>query len=277
MSEQRAPAPIADEPAVALSGVCKRFGDRDVIHDVTVAVPRGRITALLGPSGSGKSTLLRFVTGLMRPDAGSVRVLGEQVFALPRRGLLALRRRMGMLFQDNALFQSLSVVDNVAFPLRRVAHRPPAEARQRALALLEQVGLGGLGERRPDQLSGGQQKRVALARALALEPELVLFDEPTSGLDPQTSAAIDALLRETQGRLGTTFIAITHDIVSAAAIADHVGLLVDGRLRAFGTRGAVWASTDPAVRAFLDRVPAGAGEAPAAPAPPPTGSGDREL
>lgn len=256
MSDHEEPPTPATEPAIVLTGVCKRFGDREVIHDVTVAVPRGRITALLGPSGSGKSTLLRFVTGLMRPDAGSVRVLGEQVFALPRRGLLALRRRMGMLFQDNALFQSLSVVDNVAFPLRRVAHRPPAEARQRALALLEQVGLGGLGERRPDQLSGGQQKRVALARALALEPELVLFDEPTSGLDPQTSASIDALLRETQARLCTTFVVITHDIVSAGAIADHVGLLVDGRLRAFGTKHDVWASADPSVRAFLDRVPA---------------------
>ena len=115
-----------------------------------------------------------------------------------------------------------------------------------------------MGDRRPDELSGGQKKRVALARALALEPEVVLFDEPTSGLDPQTSAAIDALLRETQRRLGTTFVVITHDIVSAAAIADHVGLLVDGTLRAFGTKDEVWASTDPQVRAFLDRVPGGA-------------------
>ncbi len=255
MSE-RTESPPEQAPAIELTGVRKRFGDREVIHDVTLAIPRGRVTALLGPSGSGKSTLLGFVTGLVRPDAGDVQVLGERVFALPRRGLLALRRRMGMLFQDNALFQSLTVAENVAFPLLRVARRPAAEARQRALALLEQVGLGALGDRRPDQLSGGQQKRVALARALALEPEIVLFDEPTSGLDPQTSASIDALLRATQARLGTTFVVITHDIVSAGAIADHVGLLVDGRLRTFGTTSDVWASTDPAVRAFLDRVPA---------------------
>ncbi|MBI1946610.1 MAG: ATP-binding cassette domain-containing protein [Deltaproteobacteria bacterium] len=262
MSDSTIPDSAAPEhtggPAVLLEHVAKRFGDHAAIDDVTLAIPRGRITALLGPSGSGKSTLLRLITGLSRPDAGSVRVLGEELSTLPRGGLLKLRRRMGMLFQDNALFQSLTVVDNVAFPLVRVARVPTAEAKRRALALLEQVGLPGLGERRPDELSGGQRKRVALARALALEPEVVLFDEPTSGLDPQTSAAIDALLRETQRRLGTTFVVITHDIISAAAIADHVGLLVDGKLRAFGSKDEVWSSTDPQVRAFLDRrLPAG--------------------
>lgn len=255
MSVALPPAPT--EAAIALAGVTKRFGDRLIIDEVSVELPRGRITVLLGPSGSGKSTLLRFITGLLRPDAGTVRVLGEEVFALPRAGLLKLRRRMGMLFQDNALFQSLSVVDNVAFPLLRVARLPIAEARARAQRLLEQVGLTGLDARLPDELSGGQRKRVALARALALEPEIVLFDEPTSGLDPQTSAAIDLLLRETQGHLGTTFVVITHDIVSAGAIADHVGLLLNGKLRAFGTKDEVWSSTDPAVRAFLDRHPPG--------------------
>lgn len=253
MSDAAPPATFTGDTAVLLERVSKRFGDHTVIDDVTLAIPRGRITVLLGPSGSGKSTLLRFVTGLLRPDAGVVRVLGEELFALPRAGLLKLRRRMGMLFQDNALFQSLRVVDNVAFPLVRVARLPTAAARARAEALLEQVGLAGLGERSPDELSGGQKKRVALARALALEPEIVLFDEPTSGLDPQTSASIDALLRDTQRRLGTTFVVITHDIVSAAAIADHAGLLLDGKLRAFGTRDQMWASADPAVRAFLDR------------------------
>ena len=246
------PSPGSDS-AILLEAVSKRFGDRTVIDDVTLAIPRGRVTVLLGPSGSGKSTLLRFMTGLLRPDAGVVRVLGEEVFALPRAGLLKLRRRMGMLFQDNALFQSLRVVDNVAFPLVRVARVQGALARTRALGLLEQVGLAGFGERLPDELSGGQKKRVALARALALEPEIVLFDEPTSGLDPQTSASIDALLQDTQRRLGTTFVVITHDIVSAAAIADFAGLLLDGKLRTFGTRDAVWGSADPAVRAFLDR------------------------
>ena len=243
-------------PAVELVGVTKKFGARVVLDDVTLALPRGKTTVLLGPSGTGKSTLLRLATGLMKPDSGRVFTLGDDVFSLARRDLLALRRRFGMLFQDNALFGSLSVARNIAFPLVHVGGVDEKKAMVRVDELLSLVGLSGLGARMPESLSGGQRKRVALARAIALEPELVFFDEPTSGLDPQTSASIDALIADMQARLGISFVVITHDIVSAASIAHHVGLLFQGRVRAFGTQAEVWASTDPVVRAFLDRVPA---------------------
>ena len=249
-------SPTSDS-AISFVGITKRFSGRAVVEDLALDVPRGKTTVLLGPSGTGKSTLLRIATGLMRPDAGRVYVLGEDVLALSRSSLLKLRRRMGMLFQDNALFGSLSVLDNVAFPLRRVAKLSDNDARAKAREKLALVGLPGddVGNRLPDALSGGQRKRVALARAIALEPELVLFDEPTSGLDPQTSAAIDALVVEMQARLGATFVVITHDTTSAKESAHHVGFLLEGKLRAWGTRDDVWASTDPAVRAFLDRQP----------------------
>ena len=241
--------------AIVFAGATKRFGARTVVDALDLSIPRGKTTVLLGPSGTGKSTLLRMATGLLRPDAGRVSSLGEDVFALSRSGLLKLRRRMGMLFQDNALFGSLSVGENVAFPLRRVGKLPLKKAHARAVELLAMVGLHDVAMRMPDALSGGQRKRVALARAIALEPEMVLFDEPTSGLDPQTSAAIDTLVKDMQARLGATFVVITHDVTSAGNIAHHAGFLLDGKLRAWGTRDEVWSSTDPALRAFLDRVP----------------------
>ena len=258
MSAAGAPPAAAAErvdAAIAFERTTKRFGDRVVVEDLDLRIPAGATTVLLGPSGTGKSTLLRMAAGLMRPDAGRVLVLGQDVHTLARPGLLALRRRFGMLFQENALFSSMTARDNVAFPLVRIKKMPEAEAARLADELLTSVGLHGVGERLPDALSGGQKKRVALARALALEPEMVMFDEPTSGLDPQTSASIDELIAHTQARLKTTFVVITHDIASAAAIAHHIGLLLDGKLRAFGPRDTVLSSTDPAVRAFLDRRP----------------------
>lgn len=241
--------------AIELRHITKRFGDRVILDDVDLVIERGRTTVLLGLSGTGKSTLLRLATGLLAPEAGTVLSLGVDVFAAKKKDLLALRRRMGMLFQDNALFGSLSVFDNVAFPLRRVANQPEIEVKRRVDQLLDLVGLPDVGDRTPDRLSGGQRKRIALARAIALEPELVMFDEPTSGLDPQTSASIDELIRSTQVRLGITFVVITHDVESCRLIADDVGMLLNGKVHIFGPRAEVWGSTDVAVRAFLDRVP----------------------
>ena len=241
--------------AIELRHITKRFGDRVILDDVHLVIERGRTTVLLGLSGTGKSTLLRLATGLLAPEAGTVLSLGVDVFAAKKKDLLALRRRMGMLFQDNALFGSLSVFDNVAFPLRRVANQPEIEVKRRVDQLLDLVGLPDVGDRTPDRLSGGQRKRIALARAIALEPELVMFDEPTSGLDPQTSASIDELIRSTQVRLGITFVVITHDVESCRLIADDVGMLLNGKVHIFGPRAEVWGSTDVAVRAFLDRVP----------------------
>jgi phospholipid/cholesterol/gamma-HCH transport system ATP-binding protein len=239
--------------AIVFSRVTKKFGDRVVVADFDLEVPRGETTVLLGPSGTGKSTLLRMATGLLRPDAGRVLALEQDVFGLSRQGLLALRRRMGMLFQDNALFGSLTVGENVAFPLRKVAKMNRSDALAKAESLLALVGLHDVSSRTPDALSGGQRKRVAFARAIALEPEMVLFDEPTSGLDPQTSAAIDQLVVEMQRKLGSTFVVITHDVVSASTIAHRVGFLLEGKLRAWGAKADVWSSSDGVVRAFLDR------------------------
>lgn len=241
--------------AIELVGVTRRFGDRTVLRRVDLQILRGRTTVLLGSSGTGKSTLLRLATGLLRPDEGRILTLGVDVFAASRKELLAVRRRIGMLFQDNALFGSLSIFDNVAFPLRRVAQQREPDVRRRVEELLQLVGLPDVASRTPDRLSGGQRKRIALARAIALEPELVLFDEPTSGLDPQTSASIDHLIKETQRRLGITFVVITHDVESARLIADDVGMLHEGDVRAFGPSQAIWASRDPVVRSFIDREP----------------------
>lgn len=241
--------------AIVLEKVTKRFGPRAVVDAIDLVIQRGKTTVILGPSGTGKSTILRMATGLLAPDGGVVKTLDVDVFAAKKQELLALRRRMGLLFQDNALFGSLSVFDNIAFPLRRVQKAKEPAVKARVDELLSLVGLPDLGARLPDRLSGGQRKRVALARAMALSPELVLFDEPTSGLDPQTSASIDALIKDTQQKLNLTFVVITHDIESARVIADDAGLLLDGKVHVFGSREQVWASTDPRVRAFLDRQP----------------------
>lgn len=239
--------------ALELVSVTKRYGARVILDEVSLEVPRGKTTVLLGPSGTGKSTLLRLAVGLERPDGGVVRALGEDLARLTTKQLLALRQRLGMLFQDGALFTSLTVAENVGFPLRHHRGMRGRALRARVEELLAMVGLEGLEDRLPDALSGGQRKRVALARAIALEPEVVLFDEPTSGLDPQTSAAIDALVNDMQARLGITFVVITHDVESARAIAHHVGMLFEGRLRAYGPKDEVFSSDDPVVRGFLDR------------------------
>lgn len=252
----RPAAPDDDTPALQLRQVSKRYGDRAVLDAVTLAVPRGQTTVLLGPSGTGKSTLLRLAVGLERPDEGSVHVFGEDLARQSARQLNRLRQRLGMLFQDGALFGSLSVGDNIAFPLRHIAKLGPAAQRERVEALLDLVGLAGLAQRGIDELSGGQRKRVALARAIALSPEMVLFDEPTSGLDPQTSAAIDELIVDMRKRLGLTFVVITHDVESCRQIADRVGVLFDGRLAAFDEVDRVFATDDDRVRAFLERRPA---------------------
>jgi phospholipid/cholesterol/gamma-HCH transport system ATP-binding protein len=243
------------EPAIALRQVTKRYGERVILDAVDLEIPRGQTTVLLGPSGTGKSTLLKLAVGLEQPTSGSVEVLGRDVGKIGRGALLQLRRRMGMLFQEGALFASLTVGENIAFPLKHVLGQKPPVTDERVAELLELVDLPGLAERSVDALSGGQRKRVALARAIALEPEIVLFDEPTSGLDPQTSAAIDALIVEMQDRLGLTFVVITHDTQSARTIAHQVGVLMDGHLTAWGENAHVFASRDPDVRAFLDRQP----------------------
>jgi len=244
---------LSDTPVVELRAVSKAFGPLTVLDQVTVALPRGLTTVVVGPSGTGKSTLIKLLTGLLRPDSGVVLVDGQDVASLNRAQLMALRQKFGMLFQDGALFHGLTVEQNVAFPLRHHLKLSRVDEKARVDAALAEVGLPGLGGRRPDELSGGQRKRVGLARALVMKPEIVLFDEPTSGLDPVTSAAIDELIVDTRRRLGLTFIVITHDVQSCERIADRVGMLWEGRLRAFGDPQDVLQSKDPVVRQFFDR------------------------
>jgi phospholipid/cholesterol/gamma-HCH transport system ATP-binding protein len=255
------------EPPVRLVDVHKRFGTLTVLDGVSFDIPRGRTTAIIGPSGTGKSVMLKHIVGLIRPDAGRVEVFGTDMAHAPERDVYAVRKRLGMLFQDGALFDSLSAGENIEFPLAR--HHPElsaAERRDRVEEALAMVELPGLYDRPTPALSGGQRKRVGLARAIITRPELVLFDEPNSGLDPMTSDAIDALIGHLKETLGVTFVVITHDIVGTVNVADHVAMLYQGKLVAWGTTDEVTRSDHPVVRRFLGRnlilpEPGGAGGA----------------
>jgi phospholipid/cholesterol/gamma-HCH transport system ATP-binding protein len=244
----------APAPVIELVGVSKAFGGTPVLQDIDLAIPAGQTTAIIGASGTGKSVLIKHVIGLLRPDAGQVRVFGQDVAAASERQLYALRRRMGMLFQDGALFDSLSVGQNVGFPLEH--HRKDLGEAERARLVeekLEWVGLPGFAERSIGSLSGGQRKRVGLARAIVMEPEIILFDEPNSGLDPLTSEAIDELIIDMKRRLGITFVVISHDIVGTVKVADHIGMLYEGRLVEFGPTRRILSSPNPVVKNFLRR------------------------
>lgn len=259
---------MADDPIV-LRGVTKRFGDLTVLDGVDLAFPRGLTTAVIGPSGTGKSVLLKHIVGLLQPDAGEVRVFGVDMARAKARDVQSVRRRVGMLFQDGALFDSLTVGENIAFPLAR--HRPDLTERQRrerVEEVLEQVELPGLYERSVPALSGGQRKRVGLARAIVDQPEIVLFDEPNSGLDPLTSEAIDQLILDMKRRLGVTFVIISHDIVGTVHVADRIAMLWQGKVVAEGTTAEVVRSPSEIVRRFLGRnlvLPAGADGLPTLP------------
>jgi phospholipid/cholesterol/gamma-HCH transport system ATP-binding protein len=248
-----------DAPPIELRGVSKRFptsggGHLVVLDDVSLTMPRGQTTAVIGPSGTGKSVLLKHIVGLLRPDAGEVRVFGVDMARASEAMVYTVRRRIGMLFQDGALFDSLSTGDNIAFPLDR--HRPELSTRQkreRVEQVLEMVELPGLYDRPTAALSGGQRKRVGLARAIVMEPEVVLFDEPNSGLDPMTSDAIDQLIVGMKEKLHITFVVISHDIVGTLNVADRICMLYGGKVVASGTTAEVTHSDHPMVRRFLGR------------------------
>jgi phospholipid/cholesterol/gamma-HCH transport system ATP-binding protein len=241
--------------AVELRGVRKAFGPLPVLRGVDLAIRRGETFTILGGSGSGKSVCLKHMIGLLRADSGRVFVLGEEVTSYRESQWLAIRRRCGMVFQWAALFDSLSVFENVAYPLRE--HRSPSEAElaERVRACLEAVGLPGVEAALPDELSGGMRKRVAVARAIALEPELILYDEPTTGLDPASARRIGELIRALNRRLRVTSVVVTHDLELCCAVSDRVGILRGGRIAFEGGVEAVRAAEHPAVRAFLEGTP----------------------
>ncbi|MCK6522564.1 ATP-binding cassette domain-containing protein [Myxococcota bacterium] len=255
---------------IELKDVTKSFGELHVLRGVSLTLPMRQTTAIIGPSGAGKSVLLKLLVGLIRADAGEVRCFGTDMGRADDDELYAVRRRFGMLFQDGALFDNLTVAENIEFPL--IHHRrdlKPKERRERVLAALEQVGLPELADRPTGRLSGGQRKRVGLARAIITEPEVVLFDEPNSGLDPVTSDAIDSLILTMKAKLGVTFIIISHDIVGTLNVADNIGMLYEGRLIQFGPTEEIVQAPNPILRRFLQRnvsLPDAAHEAYALPA-----------
>jgi phospholipid/cholesterol/gamma-HCH transport system ATP-binding protein len=238
-------------PAIELRGVRKSFAGRVVLDGVDLMVPRGTTTVILGGSGSGKSVLMRHVIGLLRPDAGEVRVDGEDIVPLAGPALDRVRRRFGMVFQNAALFDSLTVGENVAFPLREHLKLDDAEVRRRVAHKLALVGLSGIESRLPAELSGGMRKRVALARAVILDPAIVLYDEPTTGLDPVSTDGVDELILTARRELGVTSLVISHDIGSAFKVADRIAFLSEGRIAEEGTPAELRRSTHPSVEAFL--------------------------
>lgn len=244
---------MAEDAIIRLQGVSKSFGDVHALVDVTLGIPRGLTTAIIGPSGAGKSVLLKHIVGLLAPDEGHVWVGDVDMANAGERAKQRVRKRFGMMFQGGALFDSLTAGENVAFPLQYHTRLSATERRAKAQEKLEMVELPDVFDRPTAELSGGQRKRVSLARAIVLEPEVVLFDEPNSGLDPLTSDTIDALIGRMKQQLGITFLVITHDIVSAMSIADYIGMLWEGRLVEWGTRDAFRHSDKDVVRRFLAR------------------------
>jgi len=243
--------PDSAENVVDVRGVRYVTGSRAIFDGLDLSVARGSITAVMGPSGTGKTTLLRLLTGQVWPSAGSVRVLGQDVGALKTRELFALRKRMGMLFQNGALLTDLNVFENVAFPVREHSRLPEPVLRRLVLMKLEAVGLRGAEKLMPQELSGGMARRVALARAIVMDPEMLIYDEPFVGLDPVSMGIIVRLIRRLNDALGITSIVVSHDVQEVGSIADYSYLLAGGRVVARGTTAELNASVDPSVRQFM--------------------------
>lgn len=238
-------------PPVRIRDLHYAVGARPIFAGVDIDVPQGQITAVMGPSGTGKTTLLRLLTGQVAADRGRIELFGESVGELDKARLYALRRRTGMLFQNGALLTDLTVFENVAFPVRAHARLPESVLRRLVLTKLEAVGLRGAAELMPSQLSGGMARRVALARAIVMDPELLIYDEPFVGLDPISMGVIVRLIRELNETLGVTSIVVSHDVEELATIAHRSYLLSEGRVVAAGTPEELARSEEPVVRQFM--------------------------
>ena len=240
---------------IKVSGLRKSFGGQPVLRGVDLEVPDGSITIIIGRSGGGKSVFLKHLIGLLRPDSGRIEVDGVDISRLRGRALDEIRKRYGVVFQGGALFDSMTCQENVAFPLREKLRLTAADIARRTDAALDQVGLAGVGDKYPEEVSGGMRKRVAIARALATEPEIVFFDEPTTGLDPVLVNAIHHLILDLHRRLRFTALMVSHEIPEIFEIADRVGMLHDGRILEVGPPAMIQASQNEIVRQFIRGEP----------------------
>ena len=237
---------------IAIKGLKKKLGSKQVLDGVDLEIESGETMLVMGRSGGGKSVLLKHIIGLMSPDSGSIQVDGEEIVGLPEHDLNEVRKKFGMLFQSAALFDSMTVGENIGLPLREHMHLTGAQIRERVAERLDWVGLADVESMKPASLSGGMRKRVGLARAIAMDPQFVLYDEPTTGLDPIMADVIDKLIRGLQKRMGVTSVVVTHDLVSARKVADRMALLHGGKVVFLGTPDEVWSTRDPIVRQFVE-------------------------
>ena len=243
------------EPIIEVTGLKKSYGEHTVLNGINLDIQAGETLIILGASGSGKSTLLRCLIGLERPDEGQVKVAGTDIFRSHPRDLARLRESIGVAFQRGALFTSMTVGQNIDLPLEELTDLPESTRRLIVRIKLALVGLEGAADMYPSELSGGMQKRVAFARAMALDPSILFADEPSAGLDPVTAAGLDQLLIRLREVFGVTLIVVTHELESAFAIGERIALIDRGRILAIGTPEEVQGSTEPVVRRFLDREP----------------------
>jgi len=238
-------------PVIELRGVYIAFNSHEVLRGIDLTVVEGEILTIMGGSGSGKSVLLRLLAGLIKPHQGEIRINGTDLVPLSEDEMLSFRQRMGMVFQQAALFDSMSVAENIAYPLREHEQLAEAAIQQRVAELLEIVGLPSIQEKYPAELSGGMRKRVGVARALALKPAIVLYDEPTSGLDPGTAKMISELIAQVTKTFGTTSVVVSHDLHWSLRISTRVALLYQGKMVAVGTPSEIQSASIPEVQAFL--------------------------
>ena len=241
--------------SIEIRGLHKSFGEKHVLRGFSLTVEEGHTFSIIGYSGSGKSVTLKSILGLIRPDSGEVWVDGQNVHSLPRKELYALRRNVGYVFQFAALFDSMTVGENVAMGLRRIKTMTDPEIRDRVSESLRLVDLVGAEDRYPSELSGGMRKRAGLARAIATEPKYLLYDEPTTGLDPVTTTTIDHLINRMAAELGVTALVVTHDMTSAYRISDRIAMLHEGSIRMVGTPDEIRATDDPVVQGFVEGRP----------------------
>ena len=250
--EPREAEPVDDlDTEIGVKELIKSFGKQVVFDGISCDIPKGKISVILGPSGTGKSVFLKHVMGLLKPDSGEIWIDGKNIPSLREKELYEIRRKFGVLFQDGALFGSMSIYDNTAFPLREHTKKSEKDIRQIVGEKLDMVGLSGAEKKLPGEISGGMKKRAGLARALVLDPEIIMFDEPDSGLDPVRTAFLSELIRDLNGQLGSTMVVVTHDIATARRVADYIGMIYLRKLVQFGTAKECFESDQPEVRQFL--------------------------